>query len=70
MDVVSEKTAKDEYEDEYVIMSMCIGCRKCVLACPAECIMGDSFPFYIDSGRCIRCGTCKDVCPVSAVKII
>lgn len=64
------KDAKTEWDEDYVITSLCYGCRKCVLLCPRECILGDSFPFYIDSDRCIRCGTCADICPVNAVQLI
>lgn len=64
------KEDRTEWEDEYVITSLCYGCRKCVLVCPAECISGSSFPFYIDQDRCVHCGTCAEVCPVSAVRLI
>ena len=59
-----------EWDEDYVITALCYGCRKCVLLCPAECIKGDSVPFYIDGDKCIRCGNCKEVCPVSAVQLI
>ena len=64
------KDRKTILEEEYVITSLCYGCRKCVLLCPAECIMGDSFPFYIDQDKCVHCGTCAEVCPVSAVQLL
>ena len=48
----------------------CIGCGKCLKACPVKVITGErKEPHVIDPAGCIRCGMCRDVCPVDAVLV-
>lgn len=48
----------------------CIGCGKCLKACPVQVISGErKQPHIIDPTGCIRCGVCADVCPVDAVTV-
>jgi NADH-quinone oxidoreductase subunit F len=49
---------------------VCNGCALCVPTCPPECISGqENQPHTIDQDACIRCGACKDICPVNAVVV-
>jgi NADH:ubiquinone oxidoreductase subunit F (NADH-binding)/(2Fe-2S) ferredoxin/NAD-dependent dihydropyrimidine dehydrogenase PreA subunit len=51
----------------------CKACLKCLRACPADAIIGAKWQVHeIDQSKCIRCGTCMDVCPkrFSAVECI
>ena len=46
----------------------CIGCTKCAINCPVDCISGSLKELHvIDVSACIKCGICKNVCPVDAI---
>jgi NAD-dependent dihydropyrimidine dehydrogenase PreA subunit len=61
----------------YVIAEPCIGVtdKACVDACPVDCIhpgqdeagFTEVQQLYIDADKCICCGACVPVCPVSAI---
>lgn len=47
----------------------CTGCMRCASECPVSCISGEKKKAHtIDRSRCIKCGTCYDVCRFGAVK--
>ena len=49
---------------------ICIGCGKCVKACPADVIQGNKKkPHTINRKKCIKCGACIETCPAGAVRI-
>jgi ferredoxin len=62
----------------YVIAAPCVGVKDtaCVDACPVDCIhprrdeasfAAEAPQLYIDPDRCICCGACVPVCPVTAI---
>lgn len=59
----------------FVIAAPCVADYSCLEVCPVDCIspgpedgdFEDAEQLYIDPKRCIECGICVDVCPVSAI---
>ena len=48
----------------------CTGCTLCAKKCPTQAIVGEKKKaHYIVDEKCIRCGTCRDVCRFSAVAV-
>ena len=50
------------------VLDNCIGCTKCATNCPVNCISGSLKELHsIDTSICIKCGICKNICPVDAI---
>ena len=48
----------------------CTGCTLCAKKCPTAAIVGEKKKaHYIVDEKCIRCGTCQDVCRFNAVSV-
>jgi len=48
----------------------CRGCTACVRKCPTSAIVGEpKKAHYIVDDKCIRCGSCHEVCKFDAVKV-
>jgi NADH-quinone oxidoreductase subunit F len=48
----------------YILPDKCQGCMICQRNCPAEAIAGGRrLVHVIDQEKCIKCGTCLDMCP-------
>ncbi|MDB9822221.1 4Fe-4S binding protein [Deltaproteobacteria bacterium] len=50
----------------YFISDDCIGCHFCFYECPASAIHWGEDKYVIDQDKCIQCGTCEEVCNISA----
>lgn len=67
-DTCTAKSCIDLFE--FYITDACIGCGRCKMECPVDCIIGDLREQHtIDQDLCIKCGNCQEVCPprISAV---
>ncbi|HZK11034.1 MAG TPA: 4Fe-4S binding protein [Atribacterota bacterium] len=47
----------------------CIGCEKCIIYCPLNCIVKEDKKCKIDEDECVDCGVCKraNICPTDAI---
>src|SRR3990167_9545837 len=49
----------------------CIGCTKCIQACPVDAIIGAAKHLHtVLADECIGCGLCVEPCPVDCVEMI
>jgi Na+-translocating ferredoxin:NAD+ oxidoreductase subunit B len=49
----------------------CIGCMKCVLACPVDAIVGTSKRMHaVIAARCTGCELCLPPCPVDCIDLV
>lgn len=69
---VAEMTAKAKLPAVAVIREdICIGCTKCIKACPVDAIIGAAKQMHtIISDACTGCELCLPPCPVDCIDII
>jgi electron transport complex protein RnfB len=49
----------------------CIGCTKCIKACPVDAIIGSGKLMHaVITHECTGCGLCLDPCPVDCIEMI
>lgn len=49
----------------------CIGCTKCIQACPVDAIIGSAKRMHaIINTECTGCGLCVEPCPVDCIELI
>ncbi len=49
----------------------CVGCAKCLPACPVDAIMGaPQFLHIVMSDECIGCGLCVAPCPMDCIEMV
>lgn len=50
--------------------SLCIGCTKCLPACPVDAIVGAQQQLHtVIKNECIGCGLCLPPCPMDCISI-
>ena len=64
---------KDSYRPPQVAVideSQCIGCTKCIKACPVDAIVGSAkHMHHILAVDCTGCGLCVEPCPVDCIQM-
>jgi NADP-reducing hydrogenase subunit HndC len=55
----------------YEIKENCPNCGRCVKACPQVAItaVGKKQPVILDQSKCIKCGSCFEVCKLNAIAV-
>lgn len=49
----------------------CVGCTKCILACPVDAIIGaPEFLHSVLTDECIGCGLCITPCPMDCIEMV
>ena len=48
----------------------CIGCMKCVKACPNGAVKVENFTASVDNMKCTACGACAEQCPTGAISVL
>ena len=51
--------------------SMCIGCEKCILACPVDAIVGTKKNMHtVIKSECTGCELCIEPCPMDCISLV
>ena len=54
----------------YIDAVRCIGCVKCIKACPTDAILGAALCMHtVLAGECTGCGLCIEPCPVDCISL-
>lgn len=54
-----------------IIEDRCIGCTKCIQACPVDAIVGSAkWMHTVIEEHCIGCGLCVPPCPVDCIEMV
>jgi NAD-dependent dihydropyrimidine dehydrogenase PreA subunit len=65
-----EAGVKTAYKWLPVTVDYCIGCGKCVEACPQGCLeLVWEFATLQRAGDCVSAGDCVDVCPQNGIRM-
>lgn len=64
------QTTEKPPQTAYIRADECIGCTKCIQACPVDAIIGSAKQLHtILTSECTGCGLCVAPCPVDCIDI-
>lgn len=70
LDSLDDTQAKQEKRVAYIREDDCIGCTKCIQACPVDAIVGASKQMHtVISNECTGCDLCVEPCPVNCIEM-
>ncbi len=62
--------AQDEPRVAYIREAECIGCTKCIQACPVDAILGAARQMHtVIAEECTGCDLCLEPCPVDCIEL-
>lgn len=68
---LGEAAAAPEKLVAFIHEDMCIGCTKCIQACPVDAIVGATKAMHtIIADECTGCDLCVDPCPTDCIEMI
>ncbi|ART81394.1 electron transport complex subunit RsxB [Oceanisphaera profunda] len=68
---MGEAAAAPEKRVAFIHEDMCIGCTKCIAACPVDAIVGATKALHtVISDECTGCDLCVDPCPTDCIEMI
>lgn len=63
--------ADDVKKVAYIREDECIGCTKCILACPVDAILGAAKHMHtVIANECTGCDLCVEPCPVDCIDMV
>ncbi|MFT4769046.1 MAG: electron transport complex protein RnfB [Glaciecola sp.] len=67
----AEHGAEAETTVAFIIEEDCIGCTKCIQACPVDAIVGAAKQMHtVIAAECTGCDLCVDPCPVDCIEML
>lgn len=64
----SAENKKDSKQQAFIIEDWCIGCTKCLQACPVDAILGSARHVHtVIKNECTGCELCVPSCPVDCI---
>ncbi len=68
---VNEKTGRRFQQVALIDESRCIGCARCLEACPVDAIVGaPNLMHTVIAAECIGCRLCLPPCPVDCIEMV
>lgn len=68
---MGEAAAEPEKRVAFIHEDMCIGCTKCIQACPVDAIVGATKALHtVLRDECTGCDLCVDPCPTDCIEMI
>lgn len=65
------EAAEPEKRVAFIHEDMCIGCTKCIAACPVDAIVGATKALHtVITDECTGCDLCVDPCPTDCIEMV